>query len=215
MSTYISENTIEEFTIKLLKHNGYEYIYAPNIAHDGETPERTSYEEVLLLGRLRESIRRINPTILPEIQDEVLKELNRIHSPELITNNEKFHQMLTEGIKVTYQKDGNERGDLVWLIDFNTPENNEFIVSNQFTVVEDGINKRPDVVLFVNGIPLVVLELKNAADEKATMKTAFNQIQTYKSTIPNLFTYNAFTIISDGLEARSGTISSGMSRFMA
>ena len=215
MNTNITENTIEEFTIKLLAHNGYEYIYAPNIAHDGETPERTSYEEVLLLSRLHESVRRINPTIPPEIQDEAVKELNRIHSPELITNNEKFHRMLTEGIKVTYQKDGNERGDLVWLVDFNTPENNEFIVANQFTVVEDGINKRPDVVLFVNGIPLVVLELKNAVDEKATIKTAFNQIQTYKSTIPNLFTYNAFTIISDGLEAKAGTISSGMSRFMA
>jgi len=213
--TRITENTIEEFTIKLLEHNGYEYIYAPNIAHDGETPERTSYEEVLLLDRLRESIRRINPTIPPEIQDEAVKELNRIHSPELITNNENFHRMLTEGIKVTYQKDGNERGDLVWLIDFNTPENNEFIVANQFTVVEDGINKRPDVVLFVNGIPLVVLELKNAADEKATIKTAFNQIQTYKSTVPTLFTYNAFTIISDGLEAKAGTISAGMSRFMS
>ena len=123
--------------------------------------------------------------------------------------------MLTEGIKVTYQKDGNKRGDLVWLIDFNTPENKEFIVANQFTVVEDGINKRPDVVLFVNGIPLVVLELKNAVDEKATIKTAFNQIETYKSTIPSLFTYNTFTIISDGLEAKAGTISAGMSRFMS
>ena len=167
---YISENTIEEFTIKLLAHNGYEYIYAPNIAHDGETPERTSYEEVLLLSRLRESVRRINPTIPPEIQNEAVKELNRIHSPELITNNEKFHRMLTEGIKVTYQKDGDERGDLVWLIDFNTPENNEFIVANQFTVVEDGINKRPDVVLFVNGIPLVVLELKNAVTKKLRLR---------------------------------------------
>jgi type I restriction enzyme R subunit len=215
MHNRLTENTIEKFTIKLLQHNGYEYIYAPNIAHDGETPERTSYEEVLLLDRLRESIRRINPTIPSEIQDEAVKELNRIHSPELITNNENFHRMLTEGIKVTYQKDGNERGDLVWLIDFNTPENNEFIVANQFTVVEDGVNKRPDVVLFVNGIPLVVLELKNAADEKATIKTAFNQIQTYKSTVPTLFTYNAFTIISDGLEAKAGTISAGMSRFMS
>ncbi len=120
--TRITENTIEEFTIKLLEHLGYEYIYAPNIAHDGESPERTSYEEVLLLDRLRESIRRINPTIPLEIQDEAVKELNRIHSPELITNNENFHRMLTEGIKVTYQNDGNERGDLVWLIDFNTPE---------------------------------------------------------------------------------------------
>ncbi|MCF8219422.1 MAG: type I restriction endonuclease subunit R [Bacteroidales bacterium] len=211
----ITENAIENLCIELLENQGYSYYHGAEIAHDGNNPQRQSYEDVLLQEKLRQAVHRINPTIPPEIQDEAIKELNRIHSPELITNNEKFHQMLTEGIKVTYQKDGNERGDLVWLVDFNTPENNEFIVSNQFTVVEDGINKRPDVVLSVNGIPLVVLELKNAADEKATMKTAFNQIQTYKSTIPNLFTYNAFTIISDGLEAKSGTISSGMSRFMA
>jgi type I restriction enzyme R subunit len=108
-----------------------------------------------------------------------------------------------------------KEGDLVWLIDFNTPENNDFIVANQFTVVEDGVNKRPDVILFVNGIPLVVIELKNAADENATIKSAFRQIETYKAVIPSLFTYNAFTIISDGLEARAGTLSSGMSRFMA
>ena len=133
----------------------------------------------------------------------------------LLTNNESFHRLLTEGIKVSYQKDGQQRGDLVWLIDFNTPENNDFIVANQFTVVEDGVNKRPDVILFVNGIPLVVIELKNAADENATIKSAFRQIETYKAVIPSLFTYNAFTIISDGLEARAGTLSSGMSRFMA
>ncbi|MFW6043882.1 MAG: type I restriction endonuclease subunit R, partial [Marinilabiliaceae bacterium] len=194
---------------------GYQYIYAPDIAHDGERPERNSYEEVLLHDRLREATRRINPSIPDEARDEALKEINRIHSPELLTNNETFHRMLTEGINVTYRKDGSERGDLVWFIDFDTPENNEFLVANQFTVVEDGINKRPDVILFVNGIPLVVLELKNAADEKASIKTAYHQIQTYKSTIPTLFTYNAFTIISDGLEAKAGSISAGMSRFMA
>ncbi len=209
------ENDIELLSIEKLEVLGYQYIYAPSIAHDGDNPQRESYEEVLLHEKLRLAVQRINPKIPQSIQDEALKEINRLHSPELITNNERFHRMLTEGIKVTYQKDGNERGDLVWLIDFNTPENNEFIVANQFTVVEDGINKRPDVVLFVNGMPLVVLELKNATDEKATIKSAFNQIQTYKSTIPTLFTYNAFTIISDGLEAKAGTISAGMSRFMS
>ena len=211
----LTENTIEDFTIKLLAHNGYEYIYAPDIAHDGEKPERNSYEEVLLHDRLREATRRINPSIPSDVRDEALKAVDRINSPDLLTNNETFHRMLTEGINVTYRKDGSERGDLVWFIDFDTPENNEFIVANQFTVVEDGINKRPDVILFVNGIPLVVLELKNAADEKASIKTAYHQIQTYKSTISTLFTYNAFIIISDGLEAKAGSISAGMSRFMA
>lgn len=211
----ITENTIEDFAIQLLEHLGYEYIYAPDIAYDGENPERSSYDDVLLTQRMAQAVRRINPTVPPAAQEEAIKEIQRIHSPELLTNNESFHRLLTEGIKVSYQKEGQQRGDLVWLIDFNTPENNDFIVANQFTVVEDGVNKRPDVILFVNGIPLVVLELKNAADENATIKSAFRQIETYKSVIPSLFMYNAFTIISDGLEARAGTISSGMSRFMA
>lgn len=213
--TRITEHSIEDFAIKLLEHLGYEYIYAPSIAHDGENPERSSYEEVLLTHRMAEAVRRINPTVPPAAQEEAIKEIQRIHSPELLTNNESFHRLLTEGIKVSYQKDGQQRGDLVWLIDFNTPENNDFIVANQFTVVEDGVNKRPDVILFVNGIPLVVIELKNAANENATIKSAFRQIETYKTVIPSLFTYNAFAIISDGLEARAGTLSSGMSRFMA
>lgn len=213
--TRITEHSIEDFAIKLLEHLGYEYIYAPSIAHDGENPERSSYEEVVLTQRMAEAVRRINPTVPPAAQEEAIKEIQRTHSPELLTNNESFHRLLTEGIKVSYQKDGQQRGDLVWLIDFNTPENNDFIVANQFTVVEDGVNKRPDVILFVNGIPLVVIELKNAADENATIKSAFRQIETYKAVIPSLFTYNAFTIISDGLEARAGTLSSGMSRFMA
>jgi type I restriction enzyme R subunit len=213
--TRITEHTIEDFAIKLLEHLGYEYIYAPSIAHDGENPERSSYEDVLLTQRMAEAVRRINPTVPPAAQEEAIKEIQRIHSPELLTNNESFHRLLTEGIKVSYQKDGQQRGDLVWLIDFNTPENNDFIVANQFTVVEDGVNKRPDVILFVNGIPLVVIELKNAANENATIKSAFRQIETYKTVIPSLFTYNAFAIISDGLEARAGTLSSGMSRFMA
>ncbi|MBC8147839.1 MAG: type I restriction endonuclease subunit R [Bacteroidetes bacterium] len=215
MSNRITENTIEEFSIELLERLGYQYIYAPDIAHDGERPERNSYEDVLLTERLQNAIRRINPKIPIDSQEEALKEIQRINTPELLANNEAFHRMLTEGINVSYQKDGHQRGDLVWLIDFETPENNEFIVANQFTVIEDGNNKRPDVILFVNGIPLVVIELKNPADENATVKSAFKQIETYKSIIPSLFNYNAFNIISDGLEAKSGSLSAGLTRFMA
>jgi len=213
--TKITENSIEELTIELLKQQGYQYIYAPNIAPDGENPERANYEEVLLTQRLKNAIRRINPTIPADAQEEALKEIQRINSPDLTANNETFHRMLTEGINVSYQKEGNQRGDLVWLIDFKNPENNEFVVANQFTVIENGNNKRPDVILFVNGIPLVVIELKNPADENATIKSAFRQLQTYKQIIPSLFTYNSFMIISDGLEAKAGTLSSGFTRFMA
>ena len=213
--TRLTENTIEEFSIELLESLGYEYIYAPNIAPDGDSPERKTYEDIILLERLQNAVRRINPTISADAQNEAIKELLRINSPELLTNNESFHRLLTEGINISYQDKGNERGDLVWLIDFANPLNNEFLVANQFTVIENGNNKRPDVILFVNGIPLVVIELKNAADENATVKSAFRQIETYKSVIPSLFTYNGFVIISDGLEAKAGTISAGFSRFMA
>lgn len=213
--TRITENTIEDFAIKLLERLGYEYIYAPSSAPDSETPKRNSYEEVLLGEQLESAVRQINPTVPPESQAEAIKEIQRLNSPELLTNNEHFHRLLTEGIKVSYQKEGQQRGDLVWLIDFEEPENNDFVVANQFTVIEDGVNKRPDVILFVNGIPLVVIELKNATDENATVRSAFRQIETYKATIPSLFTYNAFSVISDGLEARAGSLSAGFSRYMA
>jgi type I restriction enzyme R subunit len=170
---------------------------------------------VLLLERLQTAVGRINPNIPPAVRNDAIKQIQRLNSPELIANNEAFHRMLTEGLQVSYQKDGNNRGDLVWLIDFENPENNDFIVANQFTVIENNANKRPDVILFVNGLPLVVLELKNPADENATIRSAFKQLQTYKQAIPSLFTYNGVMIISDGLEAKAGAISSGFTRFMA
>jgi type I restriction enzyme R subunit len=211
----LNESSIEQFAIELLKSLGWEYVFAPDIAPDGKSPERNSYEDVLLTERLQNAIRRINPNIPIDAQEEALKEIQRINLPDLLANNEAFHRMLTEGINISYQKDGDQRGDLVWLIDFKNPENNEFIVTNQFTVIENGNNKRPDIVLFVNGIPLVVIELKNPADENATLKSAYNQIQTYKQTIPSLFKYNEIIVISDGLEAKAGSLSAGFTRFMA
>lgn len=211
----LTENAIEAFAIKLFERLGYSYIYAPEITPDGERPERSRYDEVLLTERLRTAVRRINPSIPASAQQEAIKEVDRIHSPELLANNETFHRLLTEGVKVSYQQDGNDRGGLVWLIDFANPENNEFVVANQFTVIENNQNKRPDLVLFINGIPLVVMELKNAADENATIKSAWQQIETYKQAIPALFTYNALLVISDGLEAKAGSLSAGLSRFMA
>ncbi len=221
----ITESEIEKFAIELLEKQGYQYIYAPSIAPDSETPERESFEDVLLLERLQTAVGRINPSIPADIREDAIKQILRLNSPELIANNEAFHRMLTEGIKVTFQRDlpasagqagGREsRGDLVWLIDFNNPENNDFLVANQFTVIENNVNKRPDVILLVNGLPLVVIELKNPADENATLMSAFKQFQTYKEAIPSLFDYNGFMIISDGLEAKAGPISAGLSRFMA
>lgn len=213
--TRITENIIESFTIELLDKLGYDYIYAPDIAPDSENPERNSYEEVLLVNRLQNAVKRINHSIPADAQAEAIKEIQRIASPELLTNNETFHRLLTEGIPVSKRVDGDDRGDRVWLIDFKNPHNNEFVVANQFTIIENGNNKRPDVILFVNGIPLVVIELKNAADENTTINSAFKQVETYKTIIPSLFTYNGFVVISDGLEAKAGSISSGFSRFMS
>lgn len=211
----ITENTIEFFAIGLFQKLGYAYIYAPDIAPDAAHPERESFEQVLLMGRLQRAVSRINPTVPAHAQAEAIKEVQRIASPELLANNETFHRLLTEGIPVSKRVDGDDRGDRVWLIDFKNPHNNEFVVANQYTIIENGSNKRPDVILFVNGIPLVVMELKNPADEKTTIHAAFKQVETYKAIIPSLFTYNGFVVISDGLEAKAGSISAGFSRFMA
>jgi type I restriction enzyme R subunit len=209
----ITESAIEKFAIELLEKSGYQYIYAPSIAPDSETPERKSFEDVL--ERLQTAACRINPSIPADIREDAIKQIQRLISPELIASNEAFHRLLTEGIKVSFQKKGYSRGDLVWLVDFKNPDNNDFLVANQFTVIENNVNKRPDIVLFVNGLPLVIMELKNPVDENATVKSAFKQIQTYKQTIPGLFTYNGIMIISDGLGAKAGSISSGFTRFMA
>nr|QNO49294.1 hypothetical protein ANJBEOKM_00034 [Methanosarcinales archaeon ANME-2c ERB4] len=211
----ITESAIEQFAIELLEKQGYQYVYAPDIAPDSDTPERNRFEDVLLLERLRKAVGRINHSIPEDVREDAIKQIQRLNSPELIANNEAFHRMLTDGIKVSYHKDGADRGDLVWLIDFKNPENNEFLVTNQFTIIENEVNKRPDAILFVNGLPLIVIELKNPADENATVKSAFKQLQTYKQTIPSLFTYNGFMVISDGLEAKAGALSAGFSRFMA
>jgi len=215
MASRITESAIEALAIELLKKQGYEYCAGPDIAPDGERAERKSFEDVLLLDRLTRAVRTINISVPVDAQDDAIKRIQRFRSQELIVNNEAFHRILTEGIRVQYRKDGVERGDLVWLIDFENPENNEFLVVNQFTIIEGNNNKRPDIILFVNGIPLVVIELKNPADEQATVRSAFNQIQTYKQTIPGMFTYNGFIVISDGLEAKSGSISAGYSHCMA
>jgi type I site-specific restriction-modification system R (restriction) subunit/very-short-patch-repair endonuclease len=215
MAVIIGEDQIETLTFELIRSLGWEHKHGLSIAPDAENSERESFEQVLLLGRLRRAIARLNPNIPKEAQDQALKAIQRITSPQLISNDEQFHKYLTEGVPVQYRTENRERGDSVWLIDFSNPENNEFLAVNQFTVVEKNQNKRPDVVLFVNGIPLIVIELKNPADEQATIRRAYEQIRTYKAAIPSLFTYNAFCIISDGHEARAGTISSDFGRFMA
>ncbi|ALU26595.1 type I restriction endonuclease subunit R [Myroides odoratimimus] len=211
----MTENEIEQLAITLLQQQGFEYVNGADIAPDSTNSERASFEEVVLKQRLEQAVNRINSNIPLDAQQSAIKEVLRIASPDVLSNNETFHRLLTEGIPVTKRVDGQDRGDRIFLIDFENPLNNEFLVVNQFTIVENGINKRPDIILFVNGLPLIVIELKNATDEKTTIQSAFRQIETYKAMISSLFTFNAFSVISDGLEAKAGTISAGLSRFMA
>lgn len=231
----LTESKIEEFAVELFEKLGYHYVYGPDIAPvpstssgtmqlvaepveatvEATTKARSSFEDVVLIESLRSAVYRINPKLSHDICDEAINHVLRIASPDLLANNESFHRMMTEGISVSVHKDGAERGELVWIVDFDNPQKNDFTVVNQYTIIENNHNKRPDIILFVNGLPLVVIELKNAADENATIQSAFRQIETYKDAIPSLFTYNSLIVISDGLEARAGSLSAGFSRMMA
>ncbi|MFN5309512.1 MAG: type I restriction endonuclease subunit R [Candidatus Kapaibacterium sp.] len=211
----ITENIIEQSAIEILQSQGWEYANGKEISPEGLFCERESFSQIVLLHRLRNAIAKINPTIPLDAQEAAVQKVLRIASPDLLHNNEEFHRLLVEKVKIPYQENGYERSHEVALIDFERPANNQFLVVNQYTIIENNQNKRPDVLLFVNGLPLVVIELKNAASENADIKSAFQQIQTYKAIIPSLFTYNAICIISDGLECKAGTVSSDLSRYMA
>lgn len=211
-----TESSLEEATREWFEELGYQTIYGPDIEPESEKPERRDFSQVVLEGRLRDAISRINPGIPADALDEAFKKvINVTHTTSLlVSNNQIFHKYLVSGVDVEYQrKDGTIAGDKVWLIDRKNIENNDWVWLNQFTVVENS-NRRPDVVIFVNGLPLAVFELKNLADENVGIKEAFNQIQTYKQDIPSLFAYNELAIISDGSEAKIGSITSDTDRFM-
>jgi type I restriction enzyme R subunit len=205
MAALISEDHIEQVVIQEFIALGYQYINGTDISPDGSMPER-EYNEVVLKNRLQEAITKLNPSIPYEAQEEALRKVLRSDSLNLFQNNYTFHKYLTEGVEIEYRKADRIAGDKVWLVDYMNPGNNEFLVVNQFTVIEGNTNKRPDVILFVNGLPLVVIELKNATDENATIQSAFNQLQTYKQAIPSLFQYNAMLIASDGWDALYGSL---------
>jgi type I restriction enzyme R subunit len=207
MAAVISEDHIEQIVIQEFIELGYSYVNGADISPDGIAQER-DFDEVVLKQRLQTAIAKLNPNVPYEAQEEAIKKVLRTDSPNLFQNNYQVHKYLTDGVDVEYRKDDRIAGDKVWLIDYETPTNNEFLVVNQFTIIEKNINKRPDIILFVNGLPLVVIELKNAVDENATIHSAFNQLQTYKQTISSLFLYNALLIISDGWDALYGSLTS-------
>ncbi len=207
MAAVISEDHIEQILIQEFIELGYSYVNGGDISPDGVAQER-EFDEVVLKQRLQAAIAKLNPNVPYEAQEEAIKKVLRTNSPNLFQNNYQVHKYLTDGVDVEYRKGDRIAGDKVWLIDYENPTNNEFLVANQFTIIENNVNKRPDIILFVNGLPLVVIELKNAVDENATIHSAFNQLQTYKQSISSLFLYNALLIISDGWDALYGSLTS-------
>lgn len=211
-----AESTAEEAALEWLGELGFAVAHGPDLAPDGASPERKTYADVVLIDRLRSALVTINPTIPPEAIDEAIQKLHRIESPSLIENNQRFHRFATEGVDVEFRRpDGSVKGEKVWLFDWANPDKNDWLAVNQYTVQEPrGQARRPDVVIFVNGLPLVVIELKNPADEDATIWTAFNQLETYKQEIASLFVFNELLIITDGMEARMGSLTAARDRFM-
>jgi type I restriction enzyme, R subunit len=209
----VSESDVEEAAIEYLGDLGYNYLHGSEIAPDGVSPERASYSDVILAGRLRAALARINPDLDSDSLDEAAKRVLRPESPSLEENNVTFQTLLTRGVNVQVRRDGPVRGDQAWLIDFENPENNDWLVVNQFTVIDGKYNRRPDLIVFVNGMPLAVIELKNPTDQNATVKSAWNQLQTYKAQIPALFDTNELLVISDGTEAKLGSLTAGFERF--
>ena len=214
MSHQITENDIEALAIKYLEKQGFHSFFGPDIAPDGKTPLRSNYESPLLIQHLQSAIDRLNPHIPIAIQQDTLNQIQQFSATPLMNQNKAFHKNLTTGWTVHVRKDNETYGDKIYLIDFQNPENNTYHVVNQFTVQENQHKHRSDIVLFVNGLPLVVMELKNPVQEKSTLLSAYKQLKTYKQNIPSLFVYNSILVISDGLTAKAGALSSEIDRFM-
>lgn len=211
----IAESHVEEATLEWLSGLGFAVMHGPDISPDGPAPERTSYDDVILFDRFRAALERLNPHLSPDTLEEVLRKVQQSETPSLIEENRRLHRFLIEGVPVEVaREDGSIGGDTAWLIDFTEPDRNDWLAVNQYTVIENKNNRRPDVVVFVNGLPLSVIELKNPGDENATLEGAFNQLQTYKDQIPSLFRTNAVLVTSDGIMARVGSLTADIERFM-
>jgi type I restriction enzyme R subunit len=210
----ITENELEKLALTWFQDAGWEYRYGPDLAPEGEIPERADYREILLTGRLLEALRRLNPNIPEQTLEEVVHLIAKPDHPSLILNNRSFHETLLDGLPVEVDQAGEKRGDRVRLMDFETPERNRYLVVNQYTVQGTRQPRRPDLVCFINGLPIAVFELKNPAVEQADIWSAFNQLQTYKDEIADLFVFNEALVISDGLNARVGSLTADRERFL-
>ena len=211
----MTEDQLEQETLAWLVETGYGHVYGPEIAVDGDAPERVNFTQVVLIERLRGAINRLNPSVPYPAREDALRQVLNLDTPVLLSANRLFHRLLVNGVPVEYQRDGETRGDFVRLIDFADVASNEWLAINQFSIMGPKHTRRPDIILFINGLPLVLLELKNPADENADIWKAYDQIDTYKEQIPDVFQYNEVLVIADGTEARMGSLSSNAERYMA
>jgi type I restriction enzyme, R subunit len=211
----MTEDQLEQEALGWLADVGYGHVYGPDIAHDGASPERASYRQVLLIDRLRKAVARLNPNVPQAAREDAIKQVIDLGTPVLLAANRHFHRLLVAGVPVQYPIDGETRGDFVRLVDWAEPARNEWLAVNQFSITGPHHTRRPDIVLFINGLPLVLIELKNPADPNADVWKAFHQIQTYKEQIADTFQYNEVLVISDGTDALLGSLSADSERFMA
>ena len=216
MSALFTESVVEEAALDWLAGIGYTVLNGPNIAVGMPFSERSdpTYHDAVLEGRLRQALARLNPALSSDALEDAFRKLTRNDAPSLLENNRTVYRMFVDGVPVEYRRpDGSIAGTQAKVIDFDDVERNDWLAVNQFTVVENKIERRPDVVLFMNGMPLIIIELKNPADEDATIWTAYDQLQTYQAQIPSLFTYNVALVASDGVMARIGTLGAGKEWF--
>ena len=212
--TTFNESTVEDAALTWFGELGYAVAHGPDLAPGEPAAERESFGEVVLVGRLREAIRRLNPGIPEDAREDAMRKVLRLATPSLTQTNRAFHKLLRDGVEVEYPRpDGTVAGDHVLLVDFQSVAANDWLVVNQYTVIEGQNNRRPDIVVFINGLPLGLIELKNAADEDATIWTAYDQLRTYKAEIPSLMHFNAALVVSDGLEARIGSLTANQEWF--
>ncbi len=209
------ESVVEEAALGYFRDLGYETKFGPDIAPDGTVPERQNWNEVVLVERCKATIDRLNLHLSPDAREVALRKVLRTDSSNLVISNRRFHELFANGIDVeTRRKEGRIAGDKAWLVDIEHPENNDWLVVNQFAIIENGHSRRPDLVVFLNGLPIATFEFKNPADEQATIWSAFEQLRTYEAEIPSLFQFNELLVVSDGTEARLGCLTSPRERFL-
>lgn len=211
----LSENHIEQSLIAQLINQGYTYFYGPDIAPYSENSQRENFSSVILENHFKECLKKLNPSLPESARVEAFQKVINLGTEDILENNERFHTHLTQGVTVEYTKDENTIGIPVTLLDIDKIENNSFWVVNQLVVKENNNEKRFDVVIYINGLPLVFIELKNAVDENATLQKAHQQIQNYKKAVPSIFYYNSICVISDGIDAKTSSISAPFSRYLS